>query len=140
MFLYARLVLDYLSTNVFYNCDEIKASVNQLPDKISDLYAIRRGPIKRAFTDGPSSYQKILTQVLIHLDPRSVERIKCVLGWIAFAKRPLKRLEFLSAVTFSSGDPNVTNLAPQYILDICAPLIDERADTTLTFIHVSVKE
>ncbi|KAL7964170.1 hypothetical protein HDV63DRAFT_398832 [Trichoderma sp. SZMC 28014] len=122
MFLYARLVLDYLSTNVFYNCDEIKASVNQLPDKISDFY------------------QKILTQVLIHLDPRSVERIKCVLGWIAFAKRPLKRLEFLSAVTFSSGDPNVTNLAPQYILDICAPLIDERADTTLTFIHVSVKE
>ncbi|PTB44819.1 hypothetical protein M441DRAFT_299452 [Trichoderma asperellum CBS 433.97] len=122
MFLYARLVLDYLSTNVFYNCDEIKASVNQLPEKINDFY------------------RKILTQVLIHLDSRSVNRIKCVLGWIAFAKRPLKRLEFLSAVTFSSGDPNVAHVAPQYILDICAPLIDERHDTTLTFIHVSVKE
>lgn len=69
-----------------------------------------------------------------------MSRIKCVLGWIAFAKRPLKRLEFLSAVTFSSGDSNVAHLAPQYILDICAPLIDERHDTTLTFIHVSVKE
>ncbi|EHK42609.1 hypothetical protein TRIATDRAFT_224424, partial [Trichoderma atroviride IMI 206040] len=106
MFLYARLVLDYLSTNVFYSCDEIKASVNQLPEKINDLQVIHYG------------YHKILTQVLIHLDSRSVNRIKCVLGWIAFAKRPLKRLEFLSAVTFSAGDPNVAHLCPQYILDI----------------------
>lgn len=37
MFLYARLVLDYLSTNVFYSCHEIKASVDQLPEKINDL-------------------------------------------------------------------------------------------------------
>ncbi|PON29052.1 NACHT domain-containing protein [Trichoderma gamsii] len=140
MFLYARLVLDYLSTNVFYNYEEIKASVNQLPDKISDLSVIRRVPIRHANTDGPSSYRQILTQVLIHLDHRSLNRIKCVLGWIAFAKRPLKRLEFLSAVTFSAGDPKVAHLAPQYILDICAPLIDERHDTTLTFIHASVKE
>lgn len=140
MFLYARLVLDYLSTNVFYNCDEIKASVNQLPEKINDLQVIRCVSIKRVNANCSSSYRKILTQVLIHLDPRSVNRVKCVLGWIAFAKRPLKRLEFLSAVTFSSGDPNVAHLAPQYILDICAPLIDERHDTTLTFIHVSVKE
>ncbi len=28
-------------------------------------------------------------------------------GWIAFAKRPLKKLEFLSAVSFSSGDADV---------------------------------
>lgn len=96
--------------------------------------------IKHANANCPSSYRKILTQVLIHLDSRSVNRIKCVLGWIAFAKRPLKRLEFLSAVTFSSGDPSVAHVAPQYILDICAPLIDERHDTTLTFIHVSMKE
>jgi uncharacterized protein YutE (UPF0331/DUF86 family) len=91
-------------------------------------------------TNSSLSYRKILTQVLIHLDPRSVYRIKCVLGWIAFAKRPLKKLEFLSAVTFSSGEPKVAHLAPQYVLDICAPLIDERRDTTLAFIHVSVKE
>lgn len=88
----------------------------------------------------PLSYRKILTQILIHLDPRSVDRIKCILGWIAFAKRPLKKLEFLSAVTFSSGEPEVSHLAPQYVLDICSPLIEERHNTTLSFIHVSVKE
>lgn len=46
MFLYARLVLDYLSTNVFYNCDEIKTSVNQLPEKINDLQVNQHIPIK----------------------------------------------------------------------------------------------
>ena len=37
MFLYARLVLDYLASNIFYNCDEIRISVNQLPEKLTDL-------------------------------------------------------------------------------------------------------
>lgn len=37
MFLYARLVLDYLSTNIFYSGDEIMTSVNQLPEKLGDL-------------------------------------------------------------------------------------------------------
>lgn len=48
MFLYARLVLDYLSTNVFYSCDEIKTSVNQLPEKINDLQVTYYESIKHA--------------------------------------------------------------------------------------------
>ncbi|KAM0555877.1 hypothetical protein ACHAPJ_006279 [Fusarium lateritium] len=39
MFLYARLVMDYLESNIFYTGDEIKKSVNQLPQKLTDLYA-----------------------------------------------------------------------------------------------------
>ncbi|KAH0531370.1 hypothetical protein TsFJ059_000210 [Trichoderma semiorbis] len=122
MFLYARLVLDYLSTNIFYSGDEIMTSVNQLPEKLGDFY------------------RKILLQILTHLDIRSESRVKSILSWIAFAKRPLKRLELLSAITFSSREPEVANLVPEHILDICGPLIEERGDTTLTFIHVSVKE
>lgn len=37
MFLYARLVLDYLAANIFYNIEEIKASLDQLPAKLTDL-------------------------------------------------------------------------------------------------------
>jgi hypothetical protein len=85
-------------------------------------------------------YRQILTQILAHLDPRSVDRVKCIFGWIAFAKRPLRKLEFLSAITFSSGDHEVAQLAPHYILGICKPFIEERQDTTLAFIHTSVKE
>ncbi|KAL7948124.1 chromatin remodelling complex Rsc7/Swp82 subunit domain-containing protein [Trichoderma barbatum] len=122
MFLYARLVLDYLSKNIFYDGAEIMTSINQLPRELSDFY------------------RKILLQILAHLDARSERRIKCILGWIAFAKRPLKRLELLSAITFSSGEPDVAHLVPEYVLNICGPLIEERHDTTLSFIHVSVKE
>ncbi|KAF0315662.1 hypothetical protein GQ607_017099 [Colletotrichum asianum] len=122
MFLYARLVLDYLSKNIFFSGKEMKASIDDLPEELSEFY------------------RKILLQILVQLDPRSADRIRCIFGWIAFAKRPLKRMEFLSALTFSPGSPNVTNLVPRYVLDICGALVEERPDTTLTFIHISVKE
>ncbi|KAM0420431.1 hypothetical protein ACHAPT_011852 [Fusarium lateritium] len=122
MFLYARLVMDHLASNIFYSGHEIKQSVNQLPKKLADFY------------------HKTLAQIVVRLDSRSVDRIRCILGWVAFAKRPLQKLEFLSAITFSPGDPGVDRLAPQYILDICGTLIEERRDSTLAFIHISVKE
>ncbi|UPK96932.1 hypothetical protein LCI18_007867 [Fusarium solani-melongenae] len=122
MFLYARLVMDYLASNIFYSGDEIKQSVNQLPKKLAEFY------------------DKILTQILVQLDPRSVDRIRCILSWVAFAKRPLRKLEFFSVITFSPGDPEVEHLAPQYILDICGTIVEERQDSTLAFIHISVKE
>ncbi len=37
MFLYARLVLDYLSTNIFFSGEEIRTSINHLPEKLTDL-------------------------------------------------------------------------------------------------------
>ncbi|KAE8445745.1 hypothetical protein EG329_012924 [Mollisiaceae sp. DMI_Dod_QoI] len=122
MFLYARLVLDYLAKNIFYSGEEMRISVQELPDQLSEFY------------------RRILSQILIQLDARSVNRVRCIFGWIAFAKRPLKRMEFLSAITFSSGDPKVSHIAPQYILDTCGALLEERRDTTLSFIHVSVKD
>ncbi|KAH0430152.1 hypothetical protein CcaCcLH18_05856 [Colletotrichum camelliae] len=121
MFLYARLVLDYLNTNIFLTREEVMSSLSELPDTLTDLY------------------KRLLTQVLRNLDPRSTSRVRCVFGWVAFQKRPLKRLELLSAISFSEGDPNVANIAPDYILDICSPLLDQRPDTTITFIHSTVK-
>ncbi|KAK8048198.1 hypothetical protein PG994_009928 [Apiospora phragmitis] len=98
MFLYARLVLDYLSSNVFFSAEEVKTSVHELPAKLSKF--------------------RIMTQILVRLDDRSVTRVKCALGWIAFSNRPLKKIEFLSAVAFSSGDANVKQIAPQYMWDM----------------------
>ncbi|KAK7908792.1 hypothetical protein PG985_016095 [Apiospora marii] len=120
MFLYARLVLDYLSSNIFYEPDEIKRSVYELPAKLSEF--------------------KIMTQILVRLDSRSVDRVKCALGWIAFSKRPLQKVELQSALAFSLGDVSVKNIAPQDLLDKCATLIEERPDSRLGFVHVSVKE
>ncbi|KAI0840034.1 hypothetical protein F5Y06DRAFT_246496 [Hypoxylon sp. FL0890] len=122
MFLYARLVLDFLDNKIFFKGCEVKASVNELPEKLSDFY------------------RKILTQILVRLDPQSVHRVKSIFCWVAFARRPLKKIEFLSAISFSTGDPDIAHLAPTYILDICGSLVEERRDNTLAFIHVSVKE
>ena len=37
MFLWARLVLDYLATNMFFNRDEILKAADTLPRKLSEL-------------------------------------------------------------------------------------------------------
>lgn len=37
MFLYARLILDYLSSNIFVRGEELRNSINQLPKELSDL-------------------------------------------------------------------------------------------------------
>ena len=63
-----------------------------------------------------------------------------ILGWIAFAKRPLRKSEFRSALSFGAGNPKVDELVPSYIFDMCAPLIEQRRDSSFAFIHVSVKE
>ncbi|CAI6339363.1 unnamed protein product [Periconia digitata] len=122
MFLYARLVVDYLSTNVFFSAEELKQSINRLPATVEEFY------------------QNILAHMLARLDSRSTGRVRCLLGWIAFARRPLKRLELLSALAFSSGSADTSSTAPGYILDLCSPFIEEKHDTTFAFIHGSVKE
>jgi hypothetical protein len=38
MFLYARLVLDYLSKNIFFSGKELKASIDELPKELTELY------------------------------------------------------------------------------------------------------
>ncbi|PHH86849.1 hypothetical protein CDD83_9674 [Cordyceps sp. RAO-2017] len=124
MFLWARLVLEYLSTNMFINKSEVMEAVDTLPRELSEFY------------------EQILSRLLSHFDSRSVTRLKSILGWIAFAKRPLRKVELRSALSFSNEaqDVNAQELAPNYLFDMCAPLIEERSDSTFSFIHVSVKE
>lgn len=123
MFLYARLVLDYINANIFFTGDELRDAINQLPATLNEFY------------------QKLLYQILARLNEQSQERVRCIFGWIAFAKRPLKKLEFLSALSFTSGNYNLTRLVPRYVVeDICSSLVEERRDGSLTFIHVSVKQ
>jgi len=38
MFLWARLILEYLSRNIFFHRDEIRRAVNTLPIGLSELY------------------------------------------------------------------------------------------------------
>jgi hypothetical protein len=87
-----------------------------------------------------SSFGKLLSQILAGLDERSVQRLSSILSWIAFAKRPLRSPELLSALAFDAEDEQVTEPAPAYILDMCQPLIQKQIDSTYSFLHVSVRE
>ncbi|CCC06355.1 hypothetical protein SMACR_12714 [Sordaria macrospora] len=122
MFLWARLVLDYLSTNIFFSGREVREAVDLLPIKLSEFYA------------------RILSQLTSRFDQRSVERLRSILGWIAFAKRPLTRGEIRSALAFGQGDHTVEEPVPRYIFDLGAPLLEEHPDTAFSFVHISVKE
>jgi hypothetical protein len=87
------------------------------------------------------SYHKLLAQILASSNEQSRERVRCIFGWIAFAKRPLKKLEFLSALSFTPGDYTLTRLVPSYVVEeVCSPLVEERRDGSMAFIHVSVKQ
>lgn len=81
-----------------------------------------------------------MSQIVAPLDLNSVDHIKCIFGWISFSRRALRTAELLSAVAFSDGDPDISLPAPNYILDICGSLVEQRSDGTVSFIHVSVKE
>jgi hypothetical protein len=37
MFLYARLVLDYLKANIFYDGEELMDAIDQLPKTLNEL-------------------------------------------------------------------------------------------------------
>lgn len=86
------------------------------------------------------SYDQLLSQILAGLDERSFQRIGAILSWIAFAKRPLRSPELLSALAFDSGDEEVTEPVPAYVLDKCQPLIQEQIDSSYSLLHVSVRE
>ncbi len=80
------------------------------------------------------------TQILSGLESRSVQRLRSIMGWIAFARRPLRKVELQSALMFGEDTQDDRKLVPSYIIDACKPLIEERQDSTFVFIHVSVKE
>jgi len=87
-----------------------------------------------------TSYGRILLNATVNFDSRSIERMQRIFAWIAFAKRPLRSLELLSALSFSDGDVTKEEVAPIYVFELCAPLVEPRRDSTYSFIHVSVKE
>ncbi|KAL7914862.1 hypothetical protein GGI35DRAFT_161583 [Trichoderma velutinum] len=122
MFLWAKLVMEYINKNLFYHRDEILKAATSLPRELGDFYG------------------RMLSQIMANFDERSAQRISAVLSWIAFAKRPLRLAELLSALAFDTKQEQVDELVPAYILDRCEPLIQKQADSSYSFVHVSVRD
>ncbi|KAK1973093.1 hypothetical protein LY78DRAFT_675635 [Colletotrichum sublineola] len=122
MFLWARLVLDYLDSEMYYDKDEIFGAIEGIPSQLSDLY------------------KRILHKITHDLQPQSIRRIATSLAWIAFSYRPLRLCELQSALASSSGKQEVSGVPPKRVIEPLKLLVEEKPDSTLTFIHFSVAE
>lgn len=122
MFLWVRLVLD--SLDAVYSPEELGGIVDDLP---SDLDALYRRILERlCSTPGAERYGGVLA----------------ILGWICFARRPLYKVEILHGLAMRPAEGSSAPLGvpiPQ-LLDHCKPLIEERSDSTVVFVHFSIVE
>ncbi|KAJ6785625.1 hypothetical protein PWT90_00498 [Aphanocladium album] len=107
---------------LFHTNEDLRQALRELPPELKGFY------------------QKIVSNIVSHLSPASIESVKCVLQWIAFSIVPMGRLELLSAVTFSLRDESADRLVPSYIVQDCFALLEERPDKTIAYIHATVKD
>ncbi|KAF2678067.1 hypothetical protein K458DRAFT_377432 [Lentithecium fluviatile CBS 122367] len=122
MFLWVRLVLD--SLEVVYSPEDLGNLVEDLP---SDLEAL---------------YRRILHRLCNVRGAESYGGVSTILSWICFSRRPLHKLELLHglAVSPSDGASGAQSVPVPQILEHCKPFIEERPDSTIAFVHFSVKE
>lgn len=87
-------------------------------------------------------YASILKRLESCVNDAQKLRLKHILGWLAFSYRPLKSWELCDAIVFQDNKSSLdasTRLG-KGILDICKPLIEERADCTVALVHFSLRE
>jgi WD40 repeat protein len=122
MFLWVSLMLKTLET--VYSLQDLHDILQVLPPGL------------------PALYTHILSQVCDKRDPRNYERVTRMLMWICYSRRPLRKFELLPGLAFTSDTTilNSRSLPNARIMDLCKPLIEERPDGCVTFVHFSVQE
>lgn len=87
------------------------------------------------------SYENILTRLRSRGDEKQQLRAERILGWLAFACRPLKAWEICDGLVFHEGKIlNEETKLGAGVLDICKPLIEERDNETIALVHFSARE
>ncbi len=123
MFLWVRLVLETLED--VYSIEQLKNIVDTLPEDLEDLY------------------QEIFEQLCnTRGQVQGWGGVPRIISWICHARRPLHKYELLQALAVPAIEPLSTSSTAPFvtILDHCKPLVEERADGTLSFVHFSVQE
>ncbi|KAK1978317.1 hypothetical protein LZ30DRAFT_729264 [Colletotrichum cereale] len=122
MFLWARLVLDYLDSEIYYHKDDIYRAIEGVPSKLSDFY------------------KRILNKITKGLEPQSIRRMVTSLAWIAFSYRPIRLCELQSALAFTPGTQEFNGVPPKRVIEPFKLLVEEKPGSVLAFIHFSVVE
>jgi hypothetical protein len=122
MFLWVRLVLDSLESA--YTPEDLRQMVTLLPSDLSDLY------------------ERIIRNMCDSRNNLSCTRATAILRWIAFAQRPIKLNELLHGLAHTPGEfnPIIQNVPVPMVLELCKPLVEQRPDGSISFVHFSVQE
>jgi hypothetical protein len=116
----------------------MKAAVDEIPSELHSLYVLSFAvPVLNSNTR--ESYKRIWERIQDRLERLSLDRIRQIMSWIAFARRPLKKFELQSALSYTDPNKCAERLLPEQVADLYKPLIEERTDSTYTFVHGSVK-
>lgn len=87
------------------------------------------------------SYENILSRLRSRGDEHQQLRAERILGWLAFACRPLKAWEICDGLVFhESKILNEETKLGAGVLEICKPLIEERDNETIALVHFSARE
>jgi hypothetical protein len=122
MFLWVRLVLD--SLHKIYSLTELRRVVEDLP------------------TDLDALFTEILSRIS---QPSGLDHyggVSRIFSWICNSQRPLHKHELLQGlVTHRSCAGNgIDDVPVVQLLDHCKPFIEERLDSSIAFVHFSIKE
>ncbi|ORY00158.1 hypothetical protein BCR34DRAFT_606363 [Clohesyomyces aquaticus] len=122
MFLWVRLVLDHLEE--VYSPEDLRDAITNLPSDLTDLY------------------NRILQRICNPREPHKYERARRILKWVSFSRRPLHRLELLHGLALTPDRlvPDCKEIPTTAILELCKPLVEERIDGSIAFVHFSVQE
>ena len=122
MFLWVRLVLQ--SLDEASNIQELESAVDAFPTELADVYG------------------RIVEMIRSRVELTVFDRVIRILGWISYAKRPLRAFELQYGATIHLESTTIDNDTKPFndVLDICKPLTEAGKGDTVTFVHSSIRE
>jgi hypothetical protein len=135
MFLFARLVLENftgrrISTAFITNCIQIHSLVGSIKRKTT--------PLQRWAETDLCRYARIVKRIYHHPNISQQRTARKLLGWITFAKRPLKWHEIQGATSIDV-EQNLVNFEgrqlPDHVRDICGSLVEILPGDRVQLVH-----
>jgi len=122
MFLWVSLVLDYVGS--VCTPQDLRETIAHLPSDLSKLYG------------------RILQRIFTVHEKHNCEKAVRTLMWICHARRPLNKFELIYGLALAPGKSTLSDdeVPIARVLGLCKPLIEERHDGSVAFIHFSVQE
>lgn len=88
------------------------------------------------------SYERILGRVLESRSEENANKLRLILGWIVWAKRPLRWREIQGAISIDTEQPRVdyNRKLADSPKELFASLVELESDGTVQLIHETARE